>query len=65
MNIKLIRDHIKSLGILEEEEQYDVARLIINDAIKVIKRRYMGDNNREDMEVLRCVEDLKAHFGVE
>jgi len=65
VNIKLIRDHIKSLGILEEEEQYDVARLIINDAIKVIKRRYMGDNNREDMEVLRCVEDLKTHFGVE
>jgi hypothetical protein len=24
----------------------------------------MGDNNREDMEVLRCVADMKKLFGV-
>lgn len=35
------------------------------EAIAVLNKRYMGDNNREDMEVRRCVEDLKKHFGVE
>ena len=41
------------------------AQLIVQDAIGVVSKRYMGDNNREDMEVLRCVEDLTKHFGVE
>lgn len=41
------------------------AELVVLEAIKVVQRRYMGDNNREDMEVRRCVEDLKKHFGVE
>jgi hypothetical protein len=27
-----------------------------------VYRRYMGDNNREDLEVRRCVEELKQHF---
>jgi hypothetical protein len=25
----------------------------------------MGDLNREDMEVRRCITDVKKHFGVE
>ena len=41
------------------------AQLIIKEAIGIVNKRYMGDNNREDMEVRRCVEDLKKHFGVE
>lgn len=41
------------------------ARLIISDAITTVQKRFMGDLNREDMEVRRCVEDLKQHFGVE
>jgi hypothetical protein len=41
------------------------ADLIVREAIGVVQRRYMGDNNREDMEVRQCVEDLKDHFGVE
>lgn len=40
------------------------ARLIIEECVRVVRARYMGDNNREDMEVLRCVEDLKKHFGL-
>jgi len=39
------------------------ANLIIQDCIDTVQRRYMGDNNREDAEVLRCVEDLKQRFG--
>jgi hypothetical protein len=41
------------------------AELIIQECADTIQKRYMGDNNREDMEVRRCVEDLKKHFGVE
>ena len=41
------------------------AELIVHDAIATVQKRYMGDHNREDMEVLRCVIDLKKHFGVE
>ena len=41
------------------------AETLIHEAISVVNKRYMGDNNREDMEVRRCVEDLKKHFGVE
>ncbi len=40
------------------------AELIVRECIDTVQRRYMGDNNREDMEVRRCVEDLKTHFGV-
>jgi hypothetical protein len=48
-----------------EEDIERFAQLIIADAINTVERRFMGDLNREDMEVRRCVADLKAHFGVE
>jgi len=41
------------------------AELIVQDCLGVLKRRFMGDLNREDMEVKRCIEDVKEHFGVE
>ena len=41
------------------------AGLIVAEAIAVVQKRFMGDLNREDMEVRRCVKDLKKHFGVE
>ena len=40
------------------------AELIVQDCIATVKKRYMGDNNREDMEVRRCVADIQTHFGV-
>lgn len=48
---------------LEEVEKF--AESIVKEAIWIVSKRYMGDNNREDMEVRRCVEDLKKHFGIE
>ena len=48
---------------LEEVEKF--AELIVQECIGVVNKRYMGDNNREDFEVRRCVEDLKKHFGVD
>lgn len=42
-----------------------LAELIIKDCIGVIRTRYMGDNNREDVEVLKCIDLLKQHYGIE
>ena len=41
------------------------AELIVQETISVLQKRFMGDLNREDMEVRRCIEDVKKHFGVE
>jgi len=41
------------------------AELIVQECIDTVKKRFMGDLNREDMEIQRCIEDLKKHFGVE
>jgi len=49
----------------DQEAIEKFAELIVRECVGVVNKRYMGDNNREDMEVRRCVEDLKRHFGVE
>ena len=54
-------------GVAEFNRLYrnKFAELIVQECISIVQKRYMGDNNREDMEVLRCVADMKQHFGVE
>ena len=52
-------------GHAEQEDVEKFAQLIVRECIDTVKKRFMGDLNREDMEVKRCVEDLKKHFGVE
>ena len=54
-------------GVAEFNRLYrnKFAELIVQECISTVQKRYMGDNNREDMEVLRCVADMKQHFGVE
>jgi len=41
------------------------AELIAKETISVLQKRFMGDLNREDMEVRRCIADVKKHFGIE
>ena len=41
------------------------AEFIVQECINTVQKRFMGDLNREDMEVLRCVSELKNQFGVE
>ena len=48
-----------------KEIQNRTAELIVQEAIGVMQKRFMGDLNREDMEVRRCIEDVNKHFGVE
>jgi hypothetical protein len=58
------KPEMERLGIEHKFEKF--AELIVRECVDTVKKRYMGDNNREDMEVLRCVKDLKQHFyGVE
>jgi hypothetical protein len=54
------------------EHQFDIrfspekfAELILKETISVLQKRFMGDLNREDMEVRRCIADIQKHFGVE
>lgn len=54
-----------SIVITTERELQEFAELIIKDCIGVIRTRYMGDNNREDMEVLKCIDLLKQHYGIQ
>ena len=56
-------DIVQSSGDVEKARRF--AELIVQQAIAVIQRRDMGDNNREDMEVRRCVEDLKQYFEMD
>ena len=41
------------------------SKLIVKDCIDTLQERFMGDLNREDQEVRRCIETLQKHFGVE
>ena len=67
-----IQELIKQATVLENDDLFvrevfdreKFAELMIQECIGVLKRRYMGDNNREDTEVLRCIADFKRHFGV-
>ncbi len=45
--------------------QQKFAQLIVRECTDVLNRRFMGDLNREDQEVRRCIADVKKHFGVE
>jgi hypothetical protein len=36
------------------------AALVLEEAARTCDRRYMGDNNREDMEAKRCAAAIRA-----
>jgi hypothetical protein len=54
--------------IYDRNQSFDIpkfAELIVQECLGVLDKRFMGDLNREDMEVRRCIADVKKHFGVE
>jgi hypothetical protein len=55
----------KDVQAIKMERFEKFAELIVQEAIGVLQKRFMGDLNREDMEVRRCIEDVNKHFGVE
>ena len=73
MNKRIRELYNQSLVVRNDDAQWieseldseKFAELIVAEAVAVVQRRFMGDLNREDLEVRRCVEELKLHFGVE
>ena len=51
--------------VLAGSEIEKFAELIVKECVDTVQRRWVGDHNREDQEVLRCVADIKQHFGIE
>lgn len=41
------------------------AHLLVKECVNVLNKRFVGDLNREDIEVRRCIVAVKEHFGVE
>ena len=66
-------DYFNSYGETVEDDHYFMYRedidglieLIVKECTNVLNRRFMGDLNREDLEVRRCIEDVQKYFGVE
>ena len=52
-------------GFIEQFDEEKFAELIVKECVTVLNNRFMGDLNREDLEVRRCIADVKQHFGVE
>jgi hypothetical protein len=56
-------------GCWNELDAYDQSaiqkfgNLVVKECIDTLEKRFMGDLNREDMEVRRCIDALKQHFG--
>ncbi len=50
-------------GHADEQDLEKFAELIVAEVNTVLEKRFMGDLNREDMEVRRCIADVKKHFG--
>ena len=44
----------------ETYRRYEFANLILEKAASECDARYMGDNNREDMEAKRCAESIRS-----
>ena len=60
-----ITDNNLSDGNMSHNDLKKFAELIVQECVDTVQRRWVGDHNREDQEVLRCVADIKQHFGIE
>jgi len=58
-----IRDNNLSDGDMSLTDLEKFAELIVKECIDTLEKRFMGDLNREDQEVRRCIDALKQHFG--
>ena len=60
---EVVTDYIDGTKPIFDKEKF--AELIVQECIDTLSKRFMGDLNREDMEIRRCIEDVKKCFGVE
>lgn len=61
---KLVKQATHNVLGVQQLDSIILAELIVQDCVRVLNKRYMGDQNREDLEVRRCIEDVKKHFGI-
>jgi signal transduction histidine kinase len=61
----LAESGLRAYFTAQEAQIERFAELIVQDSIRTVQDRYMGDNNREDQEVKRCLADLRKNFGVD
>ena len=52
-------------GKIKQTRDLKFAESIVLEAIGVLQKRFKSAPNHEYMEIHRCVEDVKKHFGVE
>ena len=55
---------LRATLLFNKENLERFAKSIVKECVDVLNRRFMGDLNREDLEVRRCIADIKKHFGV-
>lgn len=48
----------------EVEKATKIIDAVAGAAMDVVKKRFMGDLNREDMEAVRCANDVAAAFDL-
>ena len=56
---------LRATLLFNKENLERFAELIVKECVTVLNNRFMGDLNREDLEVRRCIADIKKHFGVD
>lgn len=56
-------DNSTNLISMSDQQLRAYTKLVVDQTLEVLNKRYMGDNNREDMEVLRCMEDINKYFN--
>lgn len=59
--------HLDVYGLGKERYRWEYtvdkfSSMLIDECVSVLEKRFMGDLNREDMEVKRCIEAIRSHF---
>lgn len=58
-----IQELIKSMGIIPEDEHYEIAERVIQECIAMCKTSV--GNADYNTGRLHCLENIKEHFGIE
>ena len=62
---EIIKELIKSLGIIPEDEHYEIAELIVQDCLAVIEKRMdLGTDERCREECKALIAEIKQQYGV-
>lgn len=55
-------DHDDMQLVLSRAQLQKYTDLVVNDVVRVLDRRFMGDYTREDQEVRRCITAIREYF---